>query len=485
VNILFVSSEVFPLVKTGGLADVSASLPLELAKQGQDVRIMLPAYQSVLAQLENPQVIAHYRHYGNDIRLLQTNLPGSDVMVMLVDCPAAFDRPGNPYVDEHGHEWADNAFRFALFCQTVVDVALNRSGIDWPIDVVHCNDWQTALVPALLSKSARRPASVFTIHNMAYQGLFPKQTFFDLGLPRGLFTPDGVEFHDLFSFIKGGLNFSEVISTVSPQYALEIQSEQFGYGLHSLLQYRNDRLRGILNGIDTEVWNPETDSTLAQTYNQNSLEQKLKNKVALLKEFGMSAIENAPLIGFIGRLVEQKGVDLILQAMPELVQLPLQMVFLGTGLIDYERALSEWAKEYPDRVAVWMGYDEGLSHRIEAGSDAFLMPSLFEPCGLNQLYSLRYGTLPIVTPVGGLADSVIDFGKQPAEANGFMLADRDSASLVSSIELMLEVYRQPSQWRQLQRRAMSEDHSWSNSASEYLTLYQTALQYRKAETPSP
>jgi len=484
MNILFATSEVYPLIKTGGLADVSGSLPRALLQLKQDVRVILPAYQSVIEKISSPKKVAECRHYGYDIELFQTLLPGTRVKVLLVSCPSLFDRPGNPYLNAIGEEWQDNPLRFALFNQVIVDVALNRLAFDWPVDLVHCNDWQTGLTPALLEQFEQRPATIFTIHNLAYQGLYAKQVFFDLGLPSQLWTMHGLEFHDLFSFIKGGLTFADKINTVSPSYAEEIQTEEYGYGLEDLLHFRSGHLSGILNGIDTDVWNPGTDPYLHAHFNRRSLDKKRQNKLHLQQQLSLPLADNIAVAGLISRLVEQKGIDLILDAMPELIKQPLQLVFLGSGQQHYEQQLMEWAHAYPDKIAVYIGYDEALSHQIEAGCDLFLMPSLFEPCGLNQFYSLRYGTIPVVTAVGGLADSVNDYHAQDSTqpASGFVLPERTSASLFETLERALQVFRQPRDWQQLQLNAMSLDHSWKNSAAQYLQLYQQTLKERQVLT---
>ena len=478
MNCLFATSETFPLIKTGGLADVAGSLPRALKQLKQEVRIIMPAYQSVVSQLKNSRQVAVSRHYGYDIGILETRLPGTRVKVLLVDCPPLFDRPGNPYLDSNAIPWADNALRFALFCQVVVDVSLNRLAFDWPVDIVHCNDWQCGLVPALLGQFDNRPATLFTIHNLAYQGLFEHQQFIDLGLPQTLWSLHGVEFHGLFSFIKGGISFADCINTVSPQYALEIQTEQYGYGLEDLLIYRAERLSGILNGIDTQVWNPARDDFLIQKYNRRSLAKKLDNKLVLQKIVSLKQDKRIALIGMVSRLVEQKGLEIIINSIPALTDLPLQMVFLGTGQEKYEQALLKLARKHPKSIAVNIGYDEGLSHQIEAGCDMFLMPSIFEPCGLNQLYSLRYGTIPVVTKVGGLADSVTGYSMETVEqgtATGFIIEDLTVESLISTIRQALEVYAVPEKWKQLQDKAMQQDHSWVKSASQYLRLYQKAV----------
>lgn len=476
MNILFATSEVYPLVKTGGLADVSASLPRALLQLNQDVRIILPAYQSVMEKINKPKIMGECVHYGYSIQLLQTTLPGTRIKVYLVDCAPLFDRPGNPYLNPMGEEWQDNALRFALFNQVIVDVALNRLGLDWSVDLVHCNDWQSGLTPALLEQFETPPATLFTVHNLAYQGLYSKNVFFDLGLPHTLWTYQGVEFHELFSFIKGGLNFSDCINTVSPQYAHEIQTEEFGYGLESIFQFRQPVLSGILNGIDSNEWNPGTDKFLAENYNQRSLAKKQKNKRALQKRMGLKIDAKVPLIGLISRLVEQKGLDMILGALPDLLNMPLQFVFLGSGEPVYEKSLQAIARIHSESVAVFIGYDEALAHQVEAGSDIYLMPSLFEPCGLNQLYSLRYGTLPLVTQVGGLADSVIDYdGENLQQANGFMLKERNSAALIQAVKRACALYHKADEWKTLQLNGMQQDHSWKKSADEYLQLYQRAV----------
>ncbi len=477
-KILYISSEAFPLIKTGGLGDVAGSLPRALQKNKQNVRLLLPAYKTILDTLKKPKVVSEHFHYGQHIRLLETTLPGTKVKTWLVDCPAAFDRPGNPYLDKTGKPWHDNAFRFALFSQVAVDISLNRCGLDWQADVVHCNDWQSALVPALLETFPERPATVFTIHNLAYQGTFPTQTFFDLGLPFELWGMHGLEFHNQFSFIKGGLVFADRINTVSPTYAEEIQHAKFGYGLNGLLSHRKDRLSGIINGIDTDIWNPGTDPLLEQNYNRRSLSKKQINKIKLQKQLKLPIKKKIPLIGLISRLVEQKGLEAILGSMKKLMQMPLQIVILGTGEKKYEQTLVKWADQYPEKLAVIIGYNEALSHQIEAASDIYLMPSTFEPCGLNQLYSLRYGTLPLARNVGGLADTVIDTTKETIKnktANGFIVQDDTPAALITTMQRALKQYKDQTTWKQLQLNAMTPDRSWKQSAEQYIELYGKAL----------
>ena len=478
MNILFVSSEAFPLMKTGGLGDVSGSLPRALNKLDQDVRLLLPGYRSVLDQVGKCKTLSTHFHYGQEIRLLETRLPGTRVKVWLVDCPAAFDRPGNPYVDANGHSWYDNAFRFATFCQTAVDIALDRVNLKWVPDVVHCNDWQSGLVPALLSEFDERPATVFTIHNMAYQGVFPAHEFFHLGLPHGIWGLDGVEFYDQFSFIKGGLVYADRINTVSPTYAQEIQTPEFGYGLDGLLRHRQSHLSGITNGIDDNVWNPGTDDLIPVKYNRRNLDKKQLNKTALQEQLGLPVDADVPMIGMVSRLVEQKGLDLVLGALIQFSHWPIQLAVLGSGETYYEHALMDWSERYPDKIRVVLGYDEQLSHRIEASADLYLMPSAFEPCGLNQLYSLRYGTLPVVRNVGGLADTVVDASPETLadkSANGFIIEQHTTGALLDSLRRALDLYQDKTLWNQLQLTAMQRDSSWQQSGQEYLDLYQQAL----------
>ena len=477
-KVLYISSEAFPLVKTGGLGDVAGSLPAALLKQSQDIRLLLPAYPEVLSKITKSKTLFRTSYYNLAVNIIETKLLGTNVIVWLVDSPAAFDRPGGPYSDSHGQDWHDNALRFAIFCHAAVDIALNKLELDWQPDVVHCNDWQTGLVPALLSLHLKRPATIFTIHNLAYQGIFDQKTFTALHLPAELWHMDGLEFYGQLSFIKGGLAYADRINTVSPTYAREILQPAFSYGLDGLLNHRTKYISGILNGIDEKYWNPGTDDFLKQKFNRRSLDKKTINKTELQKEFSLPVDASIPMIGMISRLVEQKGLDIILQSLSDLLTMPLQIVILGTGETHYEIQLSEWAQTYPDRLKVIIGYNEALAHQIEASSDMYLMPSTFEPCGLNQLYSLRYGTLPIVTNVGGLADTVYDANDENIRskvANGFVLSKQTSASLVQTVQRAIALYQKPESWRQLQDNAMKGNFSWQASAKHYVSLYQQAL----------
>ncbi len=473
-KILFVTSEAHPLIKTGGLADVCGSLPKALTELSQDIRLILPNYQALKAS-ENVKFLTSIRIDNRNINILETLMPDSQVIVWLVDYPAYYNYPGNPYVDEQGEPWSNNAERFGLFCRIVTEVAMNRINQDWQPDVVHCNDWQSGLVPAFLSLEEGRPSTVFTIHNMAYQGLFPLTSASVLNLPGQLWHPAGLEFHGMLSFIKGGLVYADYITTVSPTYALEIQTAEFGYGLEGLLEHRKEFLGGIINGIDLDQWDPEKDPNIFQCYSAKTLGKKLLNKTALQAKLGLPIEEHIPLFGLIGRLVEQKGIDLLLDCFSEMITMKLQFVLLGSGDKVFEKQLQEFAELYPDKIAIKIGYDEALAHLIEAGADAFLMPSRFEPCGLNQMYSQRYGTVPIVRKTGGLADTVIDalpetLGNQTA--TGIVFNEASPSALLEAIKRTLILYSMPDSWKKIQVNAMGKDFSWQRSAKQYLELYQ-------------
>jgi starch synthase len=473
-KILFVTSEAHPLIKTGGLADISGSLPKALLDLGVDVRLIIPNYQAIKAT-EDVYYKSTVRVNNIDANILETRLPGTQLPVWLVDCPEFFGFAGNPYVDKHGKAWGNSAERFALFCRIVVEVAMNRGYLDWTPDIVHCNDWQSGLVPALLSLEALRPATVFTIHNLAYQGLFPKATWTSLNLPSRLWSSEGLEFNGMLSFIKGGLAYADRITTVSQTYAKEIQTADFGYGLEGLLSYRKNDLTGIINGIDADQWNPETDAAISQRYDILTLPKKQFNKAAMQKQHGLPVDNTIPVFVLISRLVEQKGIDLVLECLPEMLKLPLQFILLGKGEKHFERQLSAFANRYPDKIAITLGYDEDLAHQLEAGADVFLMPSKFEPCGLNQLYSQRYGTVPVVRKTGGLADTVVDTLPETLinkTATGFVFNEATAGSLMEAIKRALIVYSQPEIWQQLQVNGMQKDYSWNNSAKEYMTLYE-------------
>jgi starch synthase len=480
LKILFASSELYPLIKTGGLADVTASLPSALKKLGQDIKIMLPAYRDALKAAEGVDAITTLQLAGQTVGLLRTLLPESGLEVWLVDA-ALFDRPGNPYLANDGTPWKDNAARFALFCRAIAAVAMRRANLTWQPDIVHCHDWQTALTCVLLATEPQRPAIVYTIHNLSYQGVFPYATFAELHLPDWQRSPEALAFHGQLSFVKGGLVYADRINAVSRGYAREIQTPEFGCGLDGLLSRRQAALSGIVNGIDTEAWDPARDPLLVKNYDQDRLEDKQANKAALQDELELPQHSGVALIGMISRLVEQKGIDLLLDALPGLIELPVQIVLLGAGQPEYEQALLDRSRREPTKIRVHIGHDEALAHRIEAGADMFLMPSRFEPCGLNQMYSQRYGTVPIVRRTGGLQDTVVDTSPETlaaGTANGVMFDEATGPALVAAVQRALASRKDKRLWRQLRLNGMRQDFSWQRSAREYLALYTQALRDR-------
>ena len=474
-KILFVTSEVYPLIKTGGLADVSGSLPIALKALGHDVRILIPGYPSALAQgaFELVEAIPGTK----TPKLQQSVLPGTQVPVLAFIDDTHFGRPGNPYLGPEGSPWPDNAERFAAFCHVATDLAMDRLGLNWTPDVVHCNDWQTGLVPALLNDEIQRPATVFTLHNLAYQGTFSHDTFLKLRLPLRFWSPHALEFYGQMSFIKGGLVFADRLSTVSPTYARDIQGTEFGCGLEGLLSHRSAKLSGILNGIDMADWNPASDPYLPVHFDQDHLEHRQDAKAALQTAFGLPLAPKVPLLAWVGRLVEQKGIDLLIDLLPRLMALPLQIVLIGSGDSRFEQSLQHWTKLFPDQFALKVGYDEARARLVEAGSDVFLMPSRFEPCGLNQMYSQRYGAIPLVRRAGGLADTVVDADAHTLKegtATGLLFEEATPEAFYDAIERALALYEKPEVWRGIQKTGMARDFSWEFSAQRYVELYAEA-----------
>jgi starch synthase len=488
VNILFAASEAFPFIKTGGLGDVVHSLPIALNKLGDDVRLVLPAYRDVLASVDSLKQLGYWDLPGagvtHRVSLLQAHQEGLGDFLYLIDVPSLFDRAGNPYVHSDGFNWPDNAERFTVFSRAVAQLAKGIPGSDWVPDVVHSHDWQTGLVSAFLSMSHPRPKTVFTIHNLAYDGYFSHFDFNALSLPPEWWAPEYVEFYGGFSMLKAGMVFSDQVTTVSPTYAREICTPAFGYRFEGVLQSLGDKLSGILNGIDLDIWNPETDDHLVKNYGISTdrkkgqwVAGKQENKQALLKDVGLPSDDEAdvPLLGFIGRLVEQKGVDLITSMLAELFSSTnANVIILGSGHMSYESELLSMAEKYPSRLHVHIGYSEDLAHQIEAGCDLFLMPSRFEPCGLNQMYSLRYGTPPVVNFTGGLADTVTDASEmalKEGSANGFVFHDLNAEALLAAVKRALVIYDQPQRWQQLCETAMQQELGWESSAAKYQELY--------------
>ncbi|MFO7831470.1 MAG: glycogen synthase GlgA [Desulfuromonadaceae bacterium] len=493
MRILFATSEIYPLAKTGGLADVAAGLSTALQRLNHEVTVILPAYLDVIEQLDSVYEVAHIGEnvcgIERRVRILRAE-SDSGVNMLLVDIPGLFDRAGNPYQDEQGNDWWDNGERFGLFSRVVARAALNQLYLDWVPDVVHCNDWQTGLVPAFMRlfvpDSTLKPQSVFTIHNLSYSGKFPYSLFAGLGLPDAWWNPDMLEFYGEFSMLKAGLVCAENITTVSPTYAAEICTPAGGFGFEGVLQQcaAQGRLSGIINGIDTEVWNPARDPYIAYPYSveKGRVAQKKRNKQHVLQELapqGVSVDVTAPLMGSVGRMVEQKGSDLLLKVIEPMVEeTDANFVILGSGEKIYEHGFTQLARRYPGRVFVRIGYAEDLAHQIEAGADMFLMPSRFEPCGLNQMYSLTYGTPPIVHATGGLKDTVVDASPESLATGGgtgFVMQEATTAELHRCLERAVELYRRPRAWQKLQKNAMLQDFGWQRSAEAYLEIYQSQI----------
>ena len=478
IPLLFVTSEVAPLIKTGGLADVAGSLPAALMHAGLDVRVLVPGYKQVMEGVKSKGRLTSFPALGEmpASQLLAGKLP-SGVPLLIVDSPVLYDRPGGPYQDTSGNDWPDNALRFGLLSYVAAVLGGPASPINWRPRIVHANDWQTGLTPAYLNfMPGDKARTVMTIHNLAYQGIFPPTTGSRLGLPPSSFAPDGVEYYGNMSFLKAGLFYADHITTVSPNYAREIQQEPLGMGFQGLLAHRAGVLTGILNGIDTDAWDPETDPYIARYYNAARLPAKQENKQALQQRMGLAVDDKVPLLGVIGRFTHQKGFDVIIDAAADLLRMPAQLAVLGTGDVKLQDAFVALARANTGRVAVQVGYDEGLAHQIEAGADIFLMPSRFEPCGLNQMYSQRYGTIPVVHDTGGLHDSVGDVTAETSAdktATGFLFAPISRGGLTAAVKRAVAAYHDKKGWRQLQKNAMARDFSWDASAQHYVALYES------------
>jgi starch synthase len=468
MKILFAAAEAYPLAKVGGLGDVAGSLPKALQALGHDVRIAIPRYGIIRETKEDlgsfPVTLGRR---AEEARLRTSAIDG--VPVYLVDKPDLYGRP-------KVYEYEDDGNRFGFFCKALLDL-LPKAGF-WP-DVLHCNDWHTALAPAFLrtlraaDERYRGIVSILTIHNLQHQGLFSRDLFEWTGLPPETWNPDGVEFYDQMNFMKAGIVYADRVNAVSPTYAKEIQTAEFGFKLDGLLRSQASKLSGILNGIDTDVWNPGKDAHLARTYTKSTLAKKAEDKAALQKEARLPPDTKAPLFGMVSRITGQKGLDILIPALPDVLKTEAQIVILGTGEKKYEEPLAGLARRHRGLVA-YLKYDEALAHRIYAGSDFFLVPSLFEPCGLGQMISLRYGTVPIVRATGGLADTVRDVARDPKKGNGFVFGDYTPEALLEAVRRAEEFFRKRQGWRALQERGMSEDLSWKASARRYIRLYQEA-----------
>ena len=478
MKVLSVASECAPLVKTGGLADVVGALPGALAPSGVEMRVLVPGYPAVKATLSGDSEARDLgRLPGGRARLLGGRAAGIDVMVL--DSPRLFDRPGNPYLGPDGRDWSDNHLRYGAFCRAAARLATNGAG-GWRPDVVHLHDWQAGLTAAWL-KLGRGPAppSLLTIHNIAFQGLFPPEATTPLELPRGGFHPGGFEYFGQVGFLKAGLVYADRISTVSPTYARELTRPEFGMGLEGVVASRRADLHGILNGIDLEVWNPETDPQIAARFSARAPARKAGNRVALARRFGLRDDITGPLFCVVSRLTRQKGLDLLLEILPRLLARGASLALLGSGDPDLENAFQEAAADNPGRVGVVIGWDEPLSHLMQAGSDAIVVPSRFEPCGLTQLYGLRYGALPVVARTGGLADTVIDANEaalRAGVATGFQFSPAAAAPLADAVDRACDAFADRKLWSAMVRRAMRHPVGWGASAEAYARIYSELIE---------
>jgi starch synthase len=481
VNILLISSEVAPFAKSGGLADVAGALPRALRRLGHDVRIVLPCYRTVHQRfsLEETDISIKATVDGRSRRaeVRQTTL--DDVPVYLIDQPRYFDRDGL-YGTADG-DFPDNAERFGFFCRAAVELPRR---LDWRPDVLHCNDWQSGLVPVLLrtdhpqDRFYAATGSLLTIHNLGYQGVFPASTLERLGLDPHLLHPAALEYWGQLSFLKGGVVFADRVNTVSETYCRETLTPAYGFGFDGILRARGAAYSGILNGLDQRQWNPATDAALAHPYSDDDLAGKTACKRALQEELGLTVDPDQPLLAMVTRLDTQKGLDLVEAAWERLLARKLQLVLLGTGEEKHRRFFAEMQERQPEQVAIHLSFDDALSRRIYAGSDLFLMPSHYEPCGLGQLIALRYGCIPVVRRTGGLADTVTDPAEDAAAANGFTFGEPSPLSLLVSVDRALDLYRQPQRWLAMVRRGMRQDFSWNRSAQHYLELYRQAKEAR-------
>lgn len=463
MRILYASTEVHPVLKTGGLADVNGALPQALRDLGLDVRLVLPAFPALVRALAAPRPVATVEApLGAQVRVVRGELRG--VPAYLVAAGDRFDREGNPYVGPDGRDWPDNAERFGLFGWAAARFA-DGSFEGWRPDIVHAHDWHAGLAPAwLAARGGDRPGCVFTVHNLAFQGEFPAEAFARLGLPASHFSVHGVEFYGKVNFMKAGLHFADRITTVSPTYAREIQTAAFGFGMDGVVRSRSVVVSGILNGVDRSHWNPATDGHLARPYSSARMSGKGACRTALCTEMGLGP-GPGPVFGVVSRLTGQKGVDLAIEALPKLLEGGGRLAVLGSGEPGLEAALREAAARLPGRVAVRVGYDEALAHRIIAGSDVVLVPSRFEPCGLTQLYGLAYGSLPLVHRVGGLADTVRD------GETGFAFAGAGAQAFRDALDRAFAAWADKPRWLRMQRAAMAEDFGWPTAARRYAALY--------------
>ncbi|MDE2383344.1 MAG: glycogen synthase GlgA [Alphaproteobacteria bacterium] len=474
MRVLSVAAEIFPLIKTGGLADVAGALPAALAPKGVEMVSFVPGYPAVMAALSEARELYHFPDLaGGQAHLRAGKAKGLSVLVL--DAPHLYGRPGNPYLGPDGKDWHDNGRRFGVFSEVAANIARGQYG-DMKFDLLHAHDWQAALAPAYL-RYRGGPKSLLTIHNIAFQGVFAPELFVTLNLPPHAYALDGVEYYGNVSFLKGGLASASALSTVSPTYAQEICTANYGMGMEGLLQSRKDSLSGIVNGIDDAIWNPATDAALKETYTAKTLDKRAANKRELERRFGLQPGDGI-IHGIVSRLTWQKGLDIFASLIGDVVAAGARVAVVGTGEPGIEQAFRAAASRYAGRVGLVTAYDEQLSHLIQGGADTMLVPSRFEPCGLTQLYGLRYGCVPVVARVGGLADTIIDAndaGLAAGVATGLQFVPVDGLTLGATMARTHHLYAQPEIWRGLQQRGMATDVSWGRSAAAYAALYKSIL----------
>ncbi|HEX2941014.1 MAG TPA: glycogen synthase GlgA [Rhodopila sp.] len=480
MRILAVASEIFPLVKTGGLGDVVGALPPALAAIGAHTTTMVPGYRTVLGRLENAESVHRFPDlFGRPATVMRGTASGLDLLVL--DAPHLFDRDGNPYLGPDGREWPDNSIRFAGLGAAAAALGAGIvPGLHF--DIVHAHDWQAAMAAVYLQfHHGPRPATIVTIHNLAFQGQYPADVFPRLGLPASAFSMQGMEFHGDINLLKGGLAYADWLTTVSPTYAREITGIENGMGLDGLLRHRADRLSGILNGIDDRIWNPANDPLIAAPFSAQRLARRAVNKAALRERVGLDPYGDPLLIGVVSRLTSQKGLDMLLDRLGIILSHDTQLAVLGSGEATLERAFTAAAERHKGRIGCILGYDEPLAHLMQAGSDALLVPSRFEPCGLTQLYALRYGAVPVVSRVGGLADSVIDANQAALNAGvatGVQFWPATPDALEDALQRVISLWHDQRIWKRIQRNGMAADVSWTGSAARYLDLYRHLLAER-------
>jgi len=490
VRVLQVGAEIYPVIKTGGLADVLGALPQALQRQDADVRLLLPGWPALMAALAKaaaePQIVCEIgAAFGAArVRLLRGRMPETGVPIYAIDAPSLYRREGNPYLDPQGAEWADNLQRFALLGWVAAHIACGELDPGWAPQVMHGHDWHAAMACAYLAAHpAPQVHSVYTVHNLAYQGLFPSADFALLGLPSRFMASNALEYHGQLSFMKAGLVFADRVTTVSPTYAHEITTPEFGCGLDGVIRERGGDVSGVLNGVDPTVWDPSNDPHIAAGYSAAKLAGKARCRQSLQAELSLSPRRGATLFGVVSRLTQQKGLDLLLEALPALLRAGGQLALQGTGDSTLEAAFVAAARAHPGEVAVRIGYDEAFAHRLIAGADAIVVPSRFEPCGLTQLYGLRYGSLPVVRRVGGLADTVVDAGNDPLgedRSTGFAFDGASAAALSGALERAMAAHAAPAVWQAMVARAMRQEFSWDVAARRYLALYADSAPVQRA-----